>query len=65
MDGYFWFPRGLLGIENHLFAFYDQPDLMKEMNQDLMEFNLRIIDQICGVCVPDIMEIAEDLYGRV
>ncbi len=61
MDGYFWFPRGLLGIENHLFAFYDQPDLMNEMNRDLMEFNLRIIDQICEVCVPDIMEIAEDL----
>ncbi|MCX6375871.1 MAG: hypothetical protein NTU88_07550, partial [Armatimonadetes bacterium] len=38
LDGFFWYPRTLLGIEGHLLAFYDQPDLMKEMNEDILKF---------------------------
>ena len=29
LEGFFWFPRALLGIERHLYAFYDQPELMQ------------------------------------
>ena len=35
VDGFFWFARKLLGIEKHLFAFYDQPELMHRINADL------------------------------
>ena len=35
LDGFFWFPRTLLGIEPHLYAFYDQPELMHRINRDL------------------------------
>ena len=28
LEGMFWGPRTLLGIEPHLFAFYDEPELM-------------------------------------
>lgn len=59
--GYFWHPRCLMGIENHLYAFYDQPELMHLMNEDLTRFNLQIIDQVTDVCTPDFMTFAEDM----
>ena len=61
LEGPFWYPRTLLGIENHLLAFYDQPDLMKEMNEDILAFNLRVYDEFCDICVPDFMSFAEDM----
>jgi len=61
LDGPFWFPRRLFGIEEHLYAFYDQPDLMKEMNEDLLAFNTRIFSEFCEICVPDFMTFAEDM----
>lgn len=61
LEGPFWYPRTLFGIEPHLYAFYDQPDLMKEMNEDLLEFNQRIYDEFCEICVPDFMTFAEDM----
>lgn len=61
LEGFFWFPRRLLGVEPHLFAFYDQPALLHEINTDLAEWNLRVIEDICSVCAPDFMTFAEDL----
>ncbi len=61
LEGYFWYPRTLLGIEPHMYAFYDQPDLMKEMNEDLLNHSLRVLDQFCEICTPDFMTFAEDM----
>lgn len=61
VDGFFWFPRTLLGIEQHLYAFYDQPELMHLINDDLCAWILDIIDEICGICIPDFMTFGEDL----
>ncbi|MDO8585527.1 MAG: uroporphyrinogen decarboxylase family protein [Armatimonadota bacterium] len=62
LSGFFWWPRVLLGIEAHLFAFYDQPDLMRRINQDMVRYHLRCIDDFCSnVCVPDFMTFAEDM----
>lgn len=41
LDGFFWFPRVLFGIENHFYAFYDQPNLMRRINSDLTEWMMR------------------------
>ncbi len=60
-DGFFWFARRLLGIERHLYAFYDQPQLMHRMNADLVEWMLRVIEQVCAICTPDFMTFGEDL----
>ncbi|HAU37481.1 MAG TPA: hypothetical protein DCX07_07145 [Phycisphaerales bacterium] len=60
-DGFFWFPRQLFGIERHLYAFYDQPDLMHRINADLAEWHLKAIEQVCSVCTPDFMTFAEDM----
>ncbi len=61
VDGFFWFARGLLGIEQHLYAFYDQPELIHRINEDLADFMLRVIERIGSVCAPDFMTFAEDM----
>jgi hypothetical protein len=61
VDGFFWFPRALFGIERHLYAFYDEPELMHRMNADLAEWHVRVIDELTSVCTPDFMTFAEDM----
>jgi len=61
LEGPFWFPRTLFGIERHLFAFYDQPHLMKRINEDLAEFNVKVIETVCKYYAPDFMTFAEDM----
>ncbi len=61
VDGFFWLPRFLLGIERHLYAFYDQPDLIHKINADLADWILEMVDNITAICTPDFMTFAEDL----
>ena len=61
LEGCFWYPRALLGIERHLLSFYDLPDLLHKINSDLTEFNLRAIDRITEMVTPDLAVIAEDM----
>lgn len=61
LDGFFWWPRALFGIERHLFAFYDQPDLMHRINADLAEYNLRVIEAVGEITAPDFCTFAEDM----
>ena len=61
LDGYFWFPRTLFGIEKHLFAFYDYPDLMHRINSDLTEFNIKAMKALFPVLKPDMVGFAEDM----
>lgn len=61
LDGFFWFPRRLFGIENHLLAFYDQPELMHRINRDLTDFNRRVIEEFCAILEPEFMTFGEDM----
>jgi hypothetical protein len=61
LDGYFWFPRGLMGIERHLFAFYDQPKLMHRINTDLAEFTILAVETLFPILRPDMVGFAEDM----
>lgn len=61
LDGFFWSPRGLFGIERHLFAFYDQPGLMHRINDELADFNIRALDALFRVLKPDMVGFAEDM----
>jgi hypothetical protein len=61
LEGFFWFPRTLMGFEKLMFAFVDQPELMHRINSDLLEFNLSLLDQILKVCVPTFLTVAEDM----
>jgi hypothetical protein len=61
LNGFFWFARGLLGIERHLYAFYDHPALMKRINEDLLAYNMRLVKGIANIIEPEFMTMAEDL----
>lgn len=61
VDGFFHLSRALLGIERHLFAFYEQPDLIHRINTDLTEWILQIIEKVCSICTPDFMTFGEDM----
>ncbi len=61
LDGFFWFPRSLFGIEDHFYAFYDQPELMQRMNHDLIEHHKRTLDRLLDILVPDMVGFAEDM----
>jgi len=61
LEGYFWGPRALLGIEPHLFAFSDQPALMHRINSNLLEWHLQLLEEVCPICTPNLMTVAEDM----
>ena len=61
VEGFFWFARKLLGIERHLFAFYDQSALMHRINADLAEWIVETIGEIASHCEPDFMTFFEDM----
>ena len=60
-DGFFWFPREIFGVENHLYAFFDHPGLMRRMNEDLCRYNLNCLEQVLKILTPDVLTFAEDL----
>ena len=61
LEGFFWFPRTLWGIENHLYAFYDAPELMQEVNEKLVDFHIRSLEVLYDVLTPEFMSFAEDM----
>jgi hypothetical protein len=61
LEGFFWFPRTLMGFTNLMLAFYDQPELLHRINRDLLAFNLGLLDQIEKIGRPVFMTIAEDM----
>ncbi len=61
LEGFFWFPRTLLGFETMMLAYADQPELLHRINSDLLNFNLGLLEEIGKVCVPTFMTIAEDM----
>ena len=61
LEGFFWFPRTLMGIQAEIYAFFDHPELIHRINSDLCDFNLRVLDQVATACVPTFTTIAEDM----
>jgi len=61
LEGYFWFPRTLMGFEKLMFAYYDQPELLHRINQDLLDFNLQLLDMVAAQGRPVFMTVAEDM----
>ncbi|MCL2834981.1 MAG: hypothetical protein FWD78_17560 [Treponema sp.] len=61
LDGFFWFPRRLFGIEPHMYAFYDSTELMHRMNDDLEKFNMSVLETLFSVLKPEFIGFAEDM----
>lgn len=61
LDGFFWWPRVLFGIEPHFYSFYDEPALYHKICDELVEWQIQKIDEMARYCKPDFMTIAEDM----
>ena len=61
LSGFFWFPRELFGIEDHLYSFYDCPELYHRICRDMTEYYLFIIDEMTKYTTPLFMTFAEDM----
>lgn len=60
-QGFFWMPRTLFGIEPHLYAFFDQPELMHRMNAEHADHIINVFRRLTKICVPDFITLAEDM----
>jgi hypothetical protein len=61
INGPFWEPREYMGIENHLYSFYDNPALYDMMVDDIIRWQKKIIDYSAGTLAFDFVTIAEDM----
>jgi len=61
MHGFFWHPRDLLGVEEHMMMYYDDPQLMHEINKELLAFNVGVIRLLVSIGVPAIICVSEDM----
>lgn len=60
LDGPFWWPRILLGDQEMLLVYYDDPELMRRIIADMTAYHLRTIDAVMKIARPDFMTWAED-----
>jgi hypothetical protein len=61
LEGYFWFPRTLMGFTKMMLAYHDQPELIHRINSDLLAYNLGLLDKVERVGLPVFMTVAEDM----
>lgn len=61
LDGGFWFPRTLFGIEGHLYSFYDYPELYHRILDNLADYQIRLLERVYEILTPDFMTFAEDM----
>ena len=61
VEGFFWYPRTLFGIENHLYSFYDYPELYKTMCADYTDWLLGLLDYVFSRFRFDFMSFEEDM----
>jgi len=60
-EGFYWFPRTLMDIEGLSYAYYDEPELVHQINKDLLNFNVKLLKRVLTKCVPTFVTIAEDM----
>lgn len=64
VEGFFWVPRELLGIEEHLLAFYDAPELIHDINSYVFEIYSTRLLSVIDIVKPDVLYYMEDLSGK-
>ena len=61
VEGFFWMPREMFGIEDHLYSFYDYPELLHEMCSDHAEWVREVCEYVGNNFKFDFMSFAEDM----
>ena len=64
IEGFFWVPRELMGIQEHLYAFYDEPELMHDINEYVLEVYKTKLMKVIELVQPDVVYFMEDLSGK-
>ncbi len=63
IPGFFWTPRDLMDIEPHMYAFYDYPELLHDINTFMLELYLDKVIKVLKLIPADVVYIMEDLSG--
>lgn len=61
VDGFFWLPRELFGIEDHLYSFYDYPELYKQICEIYSDWLIDVFHYVFSRFKFDFMNFAEDM----
>jgi uroporphyrinogen-III decarboxylase len=64
LTGFFWAPRDLFDIEEHLFAFYDYPEVLKDINRLQLDIYREQMGKILKIIKPNVLFFEEDLSGK-
>ena len=63
LEGFFWTPRELMGFEPVLYAFYDEPELLRDMNDFICTVYKEKAMKVIEILQPDVVYFNEDLSG--
>ena len=58
---FFGFPRGLMGLENWCTAFYDQPQLVRRIIADRVQFAKDVLARVLSTGALDFVQVWEDM----
>lgn len=64
LEGFFWVPREIMGIEAHLYAFYDEPELIHDINEYIFKVYSTKLMRVVEMLQPDVVYMMEDLSGK-
>lgn len=64
LQGFFWCPRDLMDVEEHLIGYYDYPEMM----HDFVDFQVKLykeqMEKILKIITPSVVFFEEDLSGK-
>lgn len=58
---FFGWPRALMGLENYCMAFYDQPELVRRMISDRVQFAKDVLSRVLATGKLDFVQVWEDM----
>jgi uroporphyrinogen-III decarboxylase len=64
MDGFFAYPRELMGLEGLLYALYDDPGLIRALVRDRLDFYREVYERAIRDTAPDFAFLWEDMCYR-
>ena len=64
LEGFFWMQRELLGDEEHLMMFYEDPDLLHDIAEYMCGIYETKLMRVIRLLQPDVVYFMEDLSGK-
>lgn len=64
LSGFFWMPRFLMDNEPHLYAYYDEPEMLKDIAQFMVDVYKKQLESIFKIVTPSLVFFEEDLSGK-